>query len=443
MVSQDTAQVANIYFNEQRVGAALFDTKTGISDFQYDPNFVSTGIELSPIKMPLSDRVYSFQGLDPSSFHGLPGLLADSLPDDFGSAVLNAWVAKQGRSPDSISPLERLQYTGKRGMGAIEFRPALSRSDFKQQDHIEINELVKIAQKVLDEREQLAVELDGDHNANEEAMLALLSVGTSAGGARPKAVLAFNDDFTKVRSGQGTIPEGFTHYLMKFDGVVEHSSNKQTFGDPLGYSAMEYVYHLMALDCGITMEPCYLLDEGPRRHFLTRRFDRDGNHKVHTQSLFALEHVSHNLPGHFSYAELFMTAKKLKLPKQDAIQLLKRLVFNIVARNHDDHSKNFAFILDHNHDWRLAPAFDLAYSYRKGSQWVDRHWMTLNGKRDDFTMQDFYSLQAISPAFSQSLIKSIVEATVDAVSRWPELAREHGVPTELANTIERNLRLRF
>lgn len=440
-MSKSKNEVIDVMYDGQRVGAAIYDTDSKECSFQYDPDFINTGIELSPVRMPLSDRVYSFNGLAPDAFHGLPGLLADSLPDDFGNAILNAWVAKHGRAPSSISPLERLQYTGKRGMGALEYRPSKERNEFNYNDDINIKELVTIAQKVLDEREELTVSINDDGNGDEDAMLTLLSVGTSAGGARPKAVLAFNDDFTEVRSGQGSIPDDFTHYLMKFDGVTEHSENKETFGDPLGYSPMEYVYYLMARQCGITMEPCKLLNEGPRRHFLTKRFDRLGSKKVHVQSLFAMQHVSHKKTGHYSYAELLMLAKELKLPKDDALQLLKRMIFNVVSRNHDDHSKNFAFLLNENHDWRLAPAFDLAYSYKPGSTWVDRHWMTLNGKRDDFVRKDFYSLESLSPIFTRSLVNEVLDSTIEVVSQWTFLARDQEVPNNLSNTISKNLRL--
>lgn len=433
-------EVVEITYQGDAVGAVSFDTEKGFGSFEYDPNFVKSGVELSPIKMPLSSRIYSFPELDFNTFKGLPGLIADSLPDDFGNAVLNAWVAGQGRSPSDITPLQRLQYTGKRGMGALEYVPATQLRSLNASQQVEIQSLVAIAQEILDTRGNFEVELKQNGQANREAMMSLLSVGMSAGGARPKAVLAFNEDFTQVRSGQTNVPSGFTHSLMKFDGVSEHNKNQETFGDPLGYGAMEFVYYLMANKCGIEMMPCRLLHEGNRRHFITKRFDRIKNNKVHVQTLNGLAHVDYKKPGSFSYAELFGIARQLKLSAVEAEQLFKRMTFNIIARNHDDHSKNFAFILKKD-KWSLAPAYDLAYSYKPGSKWVNSHWMSLNGKRDNFTRSDFYSLEKLSPIFNKRKIDDIVDATIEHVSTWSQLAQEWEVPKILIDEIQENLRL--
>ena len=433
-------QVIEVNYAGDLAGAVSFDTDTGLGAFEYDKKFIDKGIELSPIKMPLSQQIYSFPWLEFQTFKGLPGLLADSLPDDFGNAVLNAWFASQGKAPESITPLERLQYTGKRGMGALEYAPATRLKNLNASTKIAIEPLVSIAQEVLDNRENFAAALNRPGQEDREAMLSLLSVGMSAGGARPKAVLAFNDDFTQVRSGQVDVPDNFTHYLMKFDGVSEHNKANETFGDPLGYGAMEYVYYLMAKRCGITMMKSRLLEEGSRRHFVTQRFDRRGNQKVHIQTLNGIAHVDYKQPGSYSYAELFLLARKLKVSAIDAQQLLKRLVFNIVARNHDDHAKNFAFMLVDN-KWQLSPAYDLAYSYKPGSKWVNSHWMSLNGKRDDFTRDDFYSLEKLVPSFTRPKINSIIDETIDHVSNWQMLARENAVPESLIKEIGANLRL--
>ncbi len=431
----------NVVYQGHYVGALSFDTDKGTSAFQYAPAFVKTDIELSPLHMPLSEQIYSFPGLDYDAFRGLPGLLADSLPDDFGNAVLNAWVASRGQSVAEITPLQRLKFTGKRGMGALTFNPATRLKNLNASHVIEIASLVKIAQEVLDRREHFHVELSGDGREDKEAMLALLSVGMSAGGTRPKAVLAFNKDFTQVRSGQVDAPRGFVHYLVKFDGVTEHQSQQQTFGDPLGYSAMEYVYSIMAKDCRITMMPCSLLDEGPRRHFITRRFDRDENKKIHYQSLNGLAHVSYKKPGEYSYAELFGVARRLNLPATDAEQLFRRMVFNVVAKNHDDHSKNFAFMFSEEKGWQLAPAFDVVFSFKPGSKWVNSHWMTINGKRDDFRREDFYSFADLSPLFSRRKIDQILDEVIASVARWPQLAREFEVSDGLLRLVNKNLRL--
>ncbi|EIH0733022.1 type II toxin-antitoxin system HipA family toxin [Vibrio vulnificus] len=438
-------EVITITYQDDLVGAVSFDTEKGLGSFEYDPSFVKKGVELSPIKMPLSNRIYRFSELDFNTFKGLPGLIADSLPDDFGNAVLNAWVASQGRSPSDITPLQRLQYTGKRGMGALEYAPATKLRSLNASQQVEIQSLVSIAQEILDSRGNFEVELKQNGQDDREAMMSLLSVGMSAGGARPKAVLAFNEDFTQVRSGQTNVPSGFTHYLMKFDGVSEHNKNQETFGDPLGYGAMEFVYHLMANKCGVDMMPCRLLHEGNRRHFITQRFDRIKNSKVHVQTLNGLAHIDYKKPGSFSYAELFGIARQLKLSAVDAEQLFKRMTFNIIARNHDDHSKNFAFMLKQDRlkkdKWSLAPAYDLAYSYKPGSKWVNSHWMSLNGKRDNFTRSDFYSLEKLSPIFNKRKIDDIIDTTIEHVSTWRQLAEEWDVPKTLINEIQENLRL--
>ncbi|WP_043320703.1 type II toxin-antitoxin system HipA family toxin [Microbulbifer sp. HZ11] len=434
-------EVINVEYQGETAGAVSFDTDSGLGAFEYDPTFIDTGIELSPLKMPLARRIYRFPELRFETFRGLPGLIADSLPDDFGNAVLNAWMAAQGKQPQDITPLQRLQYTGKRGMGALEYSPATRIKKLNASQDIAIDELVAIAQEVLDSRAGFQVELE-KNGENREAMVALLSVGMSAGGARPKAVLAFNQDFTQVRSGQTDLPAGFTHYLMKFDGVSEHNKNQETFGDPMGFGAMEYVYHQMATRCGIDMMPCHLLHEGNRRHFVTERFDRHGNDKIHIQTLNGIAHVDYKVPGSYSYAELFGIARQLKLTARDAEQLLHRLVFNIVARNHDDHAKNFAFQLK-GKTWQLAPAYDLAYSYKPGSRWVNSHWMSLNGKRDGFTRKDIYSLESISPLFSKRKIDSVVDKVTEQVSHWRRLATEQEVPTTLIEEIESNLRLQL
>jgi serine/threonine-protein kinase HipA len=434
-------EVIKVKYKEYDVGAVSYNTATQIGAFEYFPSFIKTGIELSPLKMPLTKNIYSFPQIDQLTFKGLPGLIADSLPDDFGNAVMNAWIASQGKSTRDITPLQRLQYTGMRGMGALTYSPATKRKNLNASQPIHIESLISMAQEVLDKREQFTVNLSNDGQEKKEEMISLLSVGMSAGGARPKAVLAFNQDFSQVRSGQTDAPNGFTHYLMKFDGVSEHNKNQETFGDPMGYGAMEYTYHLLAKKCDIHMMPCRLLNEGKRRHFITERFDRNSNEKIHVQTLNGLEHVSYKQVGSYSYAELFSTARKLNLSPDDAMQLFKRMVFNVIARNHDDHSKNFGFLLDTDNKWRLAPAYDLAYSYKPDSHWVSKHWMTLNGKQDNFTRNDFYSFEKLSPIFSKRNIDDVLNQTIEAISHWDKLALEQDVPNTLIKEVSHNLRL--
>ena len=435
-------EAINITYRDMEVGAVSYDSQAGMGAFQYNPSFLNMGIELSPLKMPLSEQIYSFPELNFSTYRGLPGLLADSLPDDFGNAVLNTWVAAKGKSPEDITPLQRLQYTGKRGMGALEYAPATRLKGLNASQQVDVESLVSIAQEILNSRTGFNIELSRDGQENREAMISLLSVGMSAGGARPKAVLAFNDDFTRVRSGQTDVPKGFTHYLMKFDGVSEHNKNQETFGDPMGFGAMEYVYYIMATKCGIEMMPCHLLNEGNRRHFISQRFDRLGNKKIHVQTLNGLAHIDFKKSGIFSYAELFAVARQLRLPAKEAEQLFRRMTFNIISRNHDDHSKNFSFKLNAlTNKWQLAPAYDLAYSYKPGSKWVNSHWMSLNGKRDDFSREDFHSLEKLSPLFTREKINHIIDETIEQVSQWRKLAKKNEVPLSLIDEVESNLRI--
>lgn len=433
-------EVVKVRYQGQDAGALSFDTAKGYGSFQYTPSFIKQGLELSPLEMPLQENPYTFPELNYDTFKGLPGLVADSLPDDFGSAVMNAWVAAQGKSPQDITPLQRLQYTGARGMGALEYTPAYNKNVLNKAQQIEIDSLIAVAQEVMNRRDQFTVNLSNDRQADQQAMMELLSVGMSAGGARPKAVLAFNDDFTQVRSGQTTVPAGFTHYLMKFDGVTEHNANRETFGDPSGFGVMEYIYYLMATAAGIRMEHSALLPEGNRRHFITKRFDRIGNDKVHVQTLNGLAHVDYKKPGSFSYEELFSVARELRLTRDEAEQLLRRMCFNIVARNHDDHSKNFAFMMPEK-KWQLAPAYDVAFSYKPGSKWVNSHWMSLNGKREDFTRKDFHGLERFGKIFSVANLNAILDDTIEQVSQWRKLAVAHELPAHFIQEVERGLRL--
>lgn len=433
--------VVEVRYQDRLVGA-VSDHPSGIARFEYDQKFIESGIELAPLRMPLRHgEIYHFDGLNPDTYRGLPGMLADSLPDDFGKSLLNAWAIRQGKQPSDVTALERLQYIGIRGMGALTYRPANKETRLDEHSTIDLEQLLSVAQKALRERKSVRVGR-GKSTLNDEDMATLLSVGTSAGGARAKAVLGFNDDFNEVRSGQVTLPDGFTHYLLKFDGVTESDAKQQAFGDPSGYGVMEYVYHRMARACGITMMPCRLLDEGGRRHFLTQRFDRVGNQRIHVQTLNAIAHVDYKRPGAFSYEELFNVMRELRLPVEQAVQMLRRMVFNVVARNHDDHSKNVSFLLnEQTHQWELAPAYDLAYSYKPGSKWVNNHFMTLNGKRDDFTREDLLSFTQVAESFTARLINDIVDETVEVVSQWPVYAKEEGVSQDMLNLVKDNLRL--
>jgi len=435
-------QLAEIRLWGHLVGALAYQKNTGISTFEYAPEWLQLGEEIAPLTMPLAATKYNFPGLNYATFHGLPGMFADALPDDFGNAVINAWLSRNGRDAQSFSPVERLLYTGTRGMGALEFLPMLDRG-YAAGEVLEIRSLVGMAQNILDQRAGLNKHIDHINNeaeANNDAMQAILQVGTSAGGARAKAVIAINQERSEIRSGQVPAPAGFEHYLLKFDGVEEHKANSETFGDPQGYGRMEYAYYLMALDAGISMAPCELLLEGRRAHFMTKRFDRIGNHKCHYQSLCGMAHADFKQPGAFSYEELLSVARQLRLPRVDAIELYRRMVFNVVARNHDDHCKNFGFVKnDLASKWRLSPAFDVAYSYKPGSPWVSSHQLSLNGKRDHFNRLDLLKVAAAIGNFREA--DNIIDEVLAVVKQWPMYAEKAEVEEQFAEEILNNLRL--
>lgn len=425
------------------VGALAYDEGSQFSTFEYAPSWLNKGVEIAPIHMPLSETKYQFHGLNAETFRGLPAVFADMLPDDFGNAVINAWLARNGRSADSFTAIERLLYTGTRGMGALAFLPAMKRDD-QAKGELAIDSLVMMAQQVLDERVRMgqAIQVDMfDSQHQQAAMKSILQVGTSAGGARAKAVVAVNADRTQIRSGQVDVPEGFEHYLLKLDGVQEHQVGNETFGDPMGFGRMEYAYYLMAKDAGIDISPCELLMEGGRAHFMTKRFDRVGNRKRHVVSLCAMDHADYKQPGQYSYEQLLSVARQLKLSRSDAIEIFRRMVFNVVARNHDDHTKNISFMLnDKKSDWQLSPAFDIAYSYRKNSPWVNSHQMSLNGKRDHFDADDFKQVASLIGNFGRES-KKIVEQVLEVVKEWPDYAIKARVSGLLTKEVGQHLRV--
>lgn len=428
--------VAKVEMWGRMVGALAHDERTGLCAFQYDSEWLKSGIEISPLKMPLSDQIYQFPALPRETFQGLPGAFADTLPDDFGNALIDAWLARTGRDKASFTALERLLYTGNRGMGALEYSPSIDRKLDRTQV-LELDSLIEMAQAVLDQRGQLQESIS--NTGMSDAMSAILQVGTSAGGARPKAVIGINRERTEIRSGQVNLPDNFEHFILKFDGVVEHSSSQQTFGDPQGYGRMEYAYYLMAKDAGIDISYSELLLDGQRAHFMTQRFDRVDNRKLHYQSLCAMEHADYRQPGQYSYEQLFSLMRSLRLSRSQALEMYRRMVFNIVARNHDDHTKNFGFVMNEQYQWQLAPAFDIAYSYKPGSKWVNSHQLSLNGKRDDFVREDL-----LGPAETfRKEAEQIIEQVVEVVFKWPDYADRVGVFPEFAEEIASKHRLNF
>jgi serine/threonine-protein kinase HipA len=386
--------------------------------------------------MPLSGRVYVFPDLPPVTFHGLPGLLADSLPDKFGNALIDTWLATQGRKSESFNAVERLCYTGSRGMGALEFAPAIGPKP-QPAMHIEIDALVKLASEVLSHRKNLKATFASERRKN--ALNDILRVGTSAGGARAKAVIAWNRETNKVRSGQIAAGTGFDYWLLKFDGVTGNKDKE--LEDPKGYGAIEYAYYLMAKAAGINMSECRLLEENGRRHFMTRRFDRlDGGEKLHMQSLCALAHFDFNQAGAHAYEQAFFAIRQLNLPMADVEEQFRRMAFNIVARNQDDHVKNIAFLMDKTGRWSLAPAFDVTYSYNPSGSWTDRHQMTMNGKRDGFMLADFRACAKIA-LMKRGRAEAIMDEVCTAVKKWPDYAKQADVMNDWRKQIRQNLRL--
>ncbi|HAM72674.1 MAG TPA: toxin HipA, partial [Verrucomicrobiales bacterium] len=404
--------------------------------FQYEPEFASSGIQLSPLMMPLGDRVYEFPLLPRNTFHGLPGLLADSLPDRFGNALINAWLATRGRTPESFTAVERLCYTGTRGMGALEFAPILGPRP-RTATKIEIEALVTLASDVLSQRGGIKASFKSAERAR--GLKEILRVGTSAGGARAKAVIAWNRVTHEVRSGQVSAGDGFEYWLLKFDGV--RGNKDKELEDPKGYGAIEYAYHLMAAAAGVTMSECRLMEEGGRRHFMTRRFDRlGGGEKLHMQSLGALAHQDFNQAGAHSYEGALLVMRQLELPMSAVEQQFRRMVFNVVARNQDDHVKNIAFLMDKEGRWSLAPAFDVTYSHNPTGAWTSSHQMTVNGRRDGFTRGDLEAC-AKSSLLKRGRWSAILEEVRAAVNRWPEFAAAAKVPAPAAEEIQRHHRL--
>lgn len=408
-----------------QIGAVSLEDDRRDAVFQYDPGFLPSGIEVAPLRMPLAPAPYVFPGLNQDTFHGLPGLLADSLPDRFGHAVIDAWLASQGRRPEEFNAVERLCYVGRRGMGALEFAPARGPQS-SQSRAIAIDALVDLASKILADRKSFATSL-ADGVDQEDALRDILTVGSSAGGARAKAVIAYNPQTGDVRSGQIDAGPGFEYWILKFDGV---SGNRdRDLEDPQGFGAIEYAYSQMALRAGIVMTECRILEEHGRRHFMTRRFDRteDGG-RLHMQSLAALAHYDFNDPLAYSYEQAFDVVRRLGLDMNATEQLFRRMAFNIVARNQDDHVKNIAFLMDRRGRWSLSPAFDVIYAYNPSGGWTRQHQMSMNDKRDGFTRVDFRAC-ADTVGMSRRRAIGILSEVHDAIAAWPSLAREADIPT--------------
>jgi serine/threonine-protein kinase HipA len=408
------------------------DREIGV--FQYAPEFLESDIQLAPLTMPLSEYPYEFPALPRNAFKGLPGLLADSLPDKFGNAVIDAWLAARGRDAASFHSVERLCYTGIRGMGALEFEPAILDPPGSRAV-LEVADLVRLANRILDRRAALCGRFTGEDD--QAAIEDILRVGTSAGGARAKAILAWNPETNEFRSGQVEADDGFEHWLMKFDGVSNNRDRE--LADPAGYGKIEYAYHLLALEAGIDMAPCRLHHEGGRSHFMTKRFDRnDRGGKRHMQSLGAMAHFDYNQPASYSYEQALQVIRRLDLPRADLEQQVLRAMFNVVGRNHDDHVKNIAFLMDRRGVWRLSPAFDISYAWDPNGAWTQRHQMSINGKREHIEREDLLALAAAA-GMKSAQANDMLDRVIAAFRGWPETAASTGVPEEVILRIQHAL----
>lgn len=429
------ATVAEVRLWDRRIAAVSLQDDATVTAFQYDAEFAASGVEVAPLVLPLSTRIYTFPALSVASFHGLPGLLADSLPDKFGNALINAWLAIQGRRPDSFNAVERLCYTGTRGMGALEYAPAISAVS-RRSEKLQLDALVELASDIL--RDRLDLETSFANQERHEALGEILRVGTSAGGARAKAVVAWNPDTNEVRSGQVKAPAGFGYWLLKFDGI--NGNRDKELEDPQGFTVIEFAYSKMAQAAGIEMTECRLLEEGGRRHFMTRRFDRlDDGSKLHMQSLAALAHLDFNDALANSYEHAFDAIRRLQLPMTALEQQFRRMLFNVVARNQDDHVKNIAFLMDKAGRWSLSPAFDLSYAFNPQGLWTSKHQMSLNGKRDDFTREDIRTCAATA-GLLRGRAESMLDEVQEAVSNWRRFADEAGIAPASRDAIQKTFR---
>lgn len=428
--------VAEVKIWGELVGAVQWHPSIQLASFEYNSHFRELGWDLAPLKMPLNggQQVFEFPDLrkrkdeNTSTFKGLPGLLSDVLPDRYGNQLINIWLAEQGRMPESMNPVEQLCFIGQRGMGALEFEPAQFNKNTSS-FNIEVAGLVEAAHQMLSKRETFTTNLKYD---DKKAMQAILKIGTSAGGARPKAVVSYNKQTGAIRSGQTDAPEGFSHCLLKLDGV-----DGAQFGESYGWGRVEYAYYLMAIDCGIEMSECQLLEENDRAHFMTKRFDREGQTiKHHIQTLCGIQHYDYNEMQAFSYEQVFQTMRMLRLTYPEAEQMFRRMVFNVLATNCDDHTKNFSFRMKQGERWTLAPAYDLCYAYDDSNMWVNQQTLSVNGKRKSITKSD---LMTIAQANNIKKGEHIIDSINTTVKYWSDYANKVKVRGDLRKLIQNNL----
>ncbi len=423
-------EVAEVGLWGSRIGALAWNHDRSLATFEYDRDFQRSGIELAPLMMPLGSRLFLFPELDRTTYWGLPGMVADGLPDKFGNALIDAWLVAQGRSPGDFSPIERLCYVGSRGMGALEFRPAVQRMTVPS-GPIDIEQLITLAGRALAQKTSLTV-ATGTDLLTEADLAQIIQVGTSAGGARAKAVIGWNPTTHNVRSGQLDLPDGYEHWLLKFDGVTNNRDKE--LADPAGFGRIEYAYSLMARAAGITMAETRLLEEGPRAHFMTRRFDRVEGQRLHMQTLAAIAHFDFNRAGAYSYEQALIIMSRLGLHSTELAEQFRRAVFNVVARNQDDHTKNISFLMDRTGQWSLSPAYDVTYAWNPQGAWTSQHQMSVNDKRDGFETADLMALARVAKTSPQAA-RTIIGDVNEAVSSWPEFADAAGMPASAAAAI--------
>jgi serine/threonine-protein kinase HipA len=425
------ASIAEVKLWGRTLGAVIWNARRQAADFEYDPTFIRAGLPVSPIMLPLRPGVFSFPALNRVTFHGLPGLLADSLPDRWGNTLIRLWLQQQGRPENGQDPVERLLYQSTRAMGALEFQPALKDAPGSSEEDLSVAGLAAVAGQVLKAKGELKASLKGKRSG---ALADIIRVGTSAGGNRAKAVIAWNRRTQAVRSGHLAPPKGFEPWILKFDEVGDTAN-----GQPSSFGRIEYAYHRMAVACGIEMSECRLWEEGSRAHFMTRRFDRTSEGgKLHLLSLCALAHLDHQDAGLHGYEDLFDTALRLDLGYAAAAQLFRRMAFNVLARNQDDHTRNFGFLMDPSGRWRLAPAYDVAYAHNPQGRWTAQHQLGIGGKRDGFAAED---LLALGERYGVKKAKAHLHAVADGVAAWPSFAKAAGLDKRTAERIGKAHRL--
>lgn len=411
------------------IGVFRWDSRYDIVQFEYNKDFIGRGLEPSPLMMPVqSGRIYSFGDIGRETFKGLPGLLADSLPDTYGRALFDMWLTLTGRTSSNI--VETLCFLGKRCMGALEFEPAID-VDYNLDSKIAIDSLVEVAREALLNKENFGVNINDDKKA---AIAEILRLGTSAGGQRAKAIIAYNKTTGEVRSGQTDVPDGFDYYIIKLDGVSATTGFRETEN----YGHLEYSFYKLVKACGIDMSECSLIEENGRAHFLTKRFDRENGKKVHMQTLCGIAHYDYRLHRAYSYEQAFNVMRALKLPYSQAQEMFRRMVFNVIVRNQDDHTKNISFLMGEDGVWRLSPAYDMGYSYNPNGGWAATHQMSINGKFDDITRKDLLECGAKNNIKNASLI---IDEVCEIASQWPTMAKECDVPQSMIDMITANMQL--